>query len=279
MIVTRGFVVNRAGRVVVPANFFPSLDVRAFDTLEQLQAVIRRDFEAKAPSEAAILARIEAGEYGGRYDLLRDVGANLGWANRYALTLYERRPTRWRDVPRRRDGVFLATPAYEPRLKATAAIERAYHSLAPSWDEAAEHIIFTILLDIFRNTWGTGVDVEAVNPTAAEALAEDRLLHRIAVYDPDTPIYSRDDIVHYTHPATSLESLMRQAMVLGGAGLVLGVPAAYATTRVLRRVLFQVDPDAVLLASLAAVIGGVALLAGWAPAWRAASIDPAQALR
>ncbi len=217
MIVTRGFVVNRAGRVVVPSNVFPSLDVRAFDTLEQLQAVIRRDFDAKAPSEDAILARIEAGEYRGRYDLLRDVSANLGWANRYALTLYERRPTRWRDVSRRRDGVFLAAPAYGPRLKATAAIERAYHSLAPSWDEAAEHIIFSILLDIFRNTWGTGTDVEAINPTAAEALAGDRLLHRIVAYDPDAPIYSRDDIIQYTHPVAPLEPLMRQAMVLHNA--------------------------------------------------------------
>lgn len=217
MIVTRGFVVNRAGRVVLPCNIFPSLDVRAFDTFEQLQAVIRRDFDAKAPTEETILARIDAGGYGGRYDLLRDVSANLGWANRYALTMYERRPTRRRDVSRRREGVFLAAPAYEPRLKATAAIERAYHTLAPSWSEAAEHIIFSILLDIFRNTWGTGTDVEAINPTAAEALAGDRLLHRIVAYDPDTPIYSRDDIIQYTHPVAPLEPLMRQAMVLHNA--------------------------------------------------------------
>ena len=26
---------------------------------------------------------------------------NLFWVNRYAMTMYEKRPTRWRDVPRR----------------------------------------------------------------------------------------------------------------------------------------------------------------------------------
>src|SRR5262249_62394692 len=134
MIVTRGFVVNRAGRVVVPSNFFPSVDVRAFETLEQLQAVIRRDFDSKAPLEETILARIDAGEYRGRYDLLRDVCANLGWANRYVFTMYEGRPTRWRDVARRREGVFLAAPACESRVKAAEAIEGAHQSLSPCWD-------------------------------------------------------------------------------------------------------------------------------------------------
>src|SRR4029077_15423305 len=32
---------------------------------------------------------------------------NLVWGNRYAMTMYEKRPTRWRDMPRRRDDVFL----------------------------------------------------------------------------------------------------------------------------------------------------------------------------
>lgn len=56
MLVSKGFVVNRAGRVVVPSNVFPSLDVRPFETLDQLQAVIRRDFDSKAISEATTAA-------------------------------------------------------------------------------------------------------------------------------------------------------------------------------------------------------------------------------
>src|SRR3712207_9012804 len=46
------------------------------------------------------------------YDLLRDVALNLLWVNRYAITMYEKRPTRWRDVPRRRDDLFL--PVLQP---------------------------------------------------------------------------------------------------------------------------------------------------------------------
>ena len=50
------FVVNRYGRIVFPFNFFPALDFTVFDTLEQFAAVIRRDFEDKAPSETDIVS-------------------------------------------------------------------------------------------------------------------------------------------------------------------------------------------------------------------------------
>ena len=43
------FVVNRHGRLVFPSNFLPELDFSVLDGLEQLDAVIARDFEAKAP--------------------------------------------------------------------------------------------------------------------------------------------------------------------------------------------------------------------------------------
>ena len=101
------FVLNRYGRLVFPSNFFPELDFSVFDTLEQFAAVIRRDFQDKAPSEADIVTRVEAGAYRGRYEVLRDLALNLFWINRYAMTMYEKRPTRWRDVPRQRDDIFL----------------------------------------------------------------------------------------------------------------------------------------------------------------------------
>ena len=44
------FVVNRHDRIVFPSNFIPELDLSVINTLEQLDAVIRRDFEVKAPS-------------------------------------------------------------------------------------------------------------------------------------------------------------------------------------------------------------------------------------
>ena len=44
------FVINRYGRIVFPFNFFPELDFSVFHTLDQFAAVIKRDFEEKAPT-------------------------------------------------------------------------------------------------------------------------------------------------------------------------------------------------------------------------------------
>ena len=59
------FVINRYGRIVFPFNFFPELDFSVFQTLEQFAAVIKRDFEEKAPTETDIVtARGVAGLQG-----------------------------------------------------------------------------------------------------------------------------------------------------------------------------------------------------------------------
>jgi hypothetical protein len=76
------FVVNRYGQIVFPFNFIPELDFSVFETLEQFAAVIRRDFEEKAPTEAEIAERVVMGAYAGRYDLLRDLALDLFWVNR-----------------------------------------------------------------------------------------------------------------------------------------------------------------------------------------------------
>ena len=49
------YVLNRHGRIVLPSNFFPELDFTVLESLEQLDAVITRDFEAKAPTGTDIL--------------------------------------------------------------------------------------------------------------------------------------------------------------------------------------------------------------------------------
>ena len=115
------FVVNRYGRIVFPFNFFPELDFSVFETLEQFAAVIKRDFEEKAPSETEIVAAVDSRAYAGRYDLLRDLALNLFWVNRYAMTMYEKRPTRWRDVPKSRDDVFL--PVFKAMWNAMKATD------------------------------------------------------------------------------------------------------------------------------------------------------------
>ena len=43
------FVLNSHDRIVFPSNFVPELDLSVIDSLEQLDSVIRRDFETKAP--------------------------------------------------------------------------------------------------------------------------------------------------------------------------------------------------------------------------------------
>ena len=125
----RPFVVNSHGRLVFPSNFSADLDFSVLETLEQLAAVIRRDFESKAPTGTEILERVDSGAYRSRYELLRDLATNLVWGNRYAMTMYEKRPTRWRDLPRHRDDVFL------PLLTPWEEGERKIAAVAAAWGE------------------------------------------------------------------------------------------------------------------------------------------------
>ena len=209
------FVVNRYGRIVFPYNFFPALDFSVFETLEQFKAVIRRDFEEKAPTEADMVAKLEAGGDKGRYELLRDLALDLFWVNRYPFTMYDKLPVRWRDVPRQRGDVFL--PIFKPweGAELAAAIESGYRNLVPSWDEGTEDKIFRILFDVFRHKKGAGAELSAIKPTVGEILANPRnLTYHLLAYDPDYPGYGWDDIVEYWHRVPELEALMRQTMVL-----------------------------------------------------------------
>jgi 3-oxoacyl-[acyl-carrier-protein] synthase-3 len=209
------FVVNRYGRIVFPFNFFPELDFSVFETLEQFAAVIKRDFEEKAPTENEIVERLDSRAYKGRYDVLRDLALNLFWVNRYAMTMYEKRPTRWRDVPRTRDDVFL--PVFKPWEGAEIAstVETGYRALLPSFDEGTEDKIFRVLIDVFRHKKGAGAELPAIKPTVGEMLADPRnMTYHLLSYDPDYPGYGYDDIIEYSHPVGEIEALMRQAMVL-----------------------------------------------------------------
>ena len=209
------FVINRYGRIVFPSNFFPALDFSVFETLDQFAAVIKRDFEEKAPTETDMVARADARAYNGRYDLLRDLALNLFWVNRYAMTMYEKRPMRWRDVARGRDDLFL--PVFKPwdGEELANAIDAGYRALPPSWDEGTEDMISRILLDVFRHKKGAGAELPAIKPTVAEILQNPTsLTYHLLAHDPDYPGYGYDDIIEYTHRVPELDALMRQAMVL-----------------------------------------------------------------
>ncbi|MFN2508451.1 MAG: ABC transporter permease [Chthoniobacterales bacterium] len=69
-------------------------------------------------------------------------------------------------------------------------------------------------------------------------------------------------------------------MKLTAAGVLIGLTAAFALTRLLETLLFGVKPfDATTLCAVALLLAGIALLACWVPARRAASVNPLIALR
>jgi ABC-type antimicrobial peptide transport system permease subunit len=71
-----------------------------------------------------------------------------------------------------------------------------------------------------------------------------------------------------------------QSMKLLAIGLCIGLAVSVALTRLLSRWLFGVRPlDAVTYVSVALILAVVALAASYAPARRAAQVDPTTALR
>jgi len=210
------FVVNRHGRLVFPANFFGEPDFSVLETLDQFAVVIGRDFEAKAPTGTDILARVESGAYPGRFELLRDLGQNLFWVNRYSITMFEKRPTRWRDMAKHRDDVFLPvlTP-WEDGERKVAAVEGAFRELPATWDADTEDKVFGLLFDLFRNKLHHATELPAIKPTVAEFLDRpDALTFVIPGHDPDYPVFGTEEILDADERVPELEALMRWAMVL-----------------------------------------------------------------
>lgn len=80
--------------------------------------------------------------------------------------------------------------------------------------------------------------------------------------------------------ANVLGLVLRQGMLLASVGILVGILGALALTRLLSGLLFGVTPtDPVTFAMTPAILLGVAVLACWIPARRAAGIDPVLALR
>ncbi|QSQ17539.1 ABC transporter permease [Myxococcus landrumensis] len=77
-----------------------------------------------------------------------------------------------------------------------------------------------------------------------------------------------------------LKLVLRQAAVLAGTGVVLGTLAALALSRGLSGMVYGVSTtDPLVLAGVATLLLGVALLASWLPARRASRVDPMTVLR
>lgn len=81
-------------------------------------------------------------------------------------------------------------------------------------------------------------------------------------------------------PGQVLSLVMRDGAVLIGGGLLAGVPAAWSVSRLFEGFLFGVQPgDLPTFAMTAVALAFAGGLAAWIPARRAASVDPATALR
>ena len=74
--------------------------------------------------------------------------------------------------------------------------------------------------------------------------------------------------------------VMREVLWLVGIGVVIGLPAALALTRLLSSQLYDIQPnDPVTLVGATLLIAAVAALSGYLPARRATRVDPVSAIR
>ncbi len=147
---------------------------------------------------------------------MRDMALNLFWANRFKITMYEVQPTRWADVPRSRDDVFvpILTP-WEDRETKVTAVMSAYPGLPAQWDAEVEDSIFEILFDVFGHRRNHATKLSAVVPTVADLLSDPRnQTLRLTEYDPDFRRYSYTEIVDCNEDVAELEALRRWSMVL-----------------------------------------------------------------
>jgi len=81
-------------------------------------------------------------------------------------------------------------------------------------------------------------------------------------------------------PGDVLRMIVREAIVMAGAGAVIGTAAVFALGSVLRNLLFEVRPaDPLTLAAVIGTLAAVSVAASYVPARRVLRIDPAAALR
>jgi predicted permease len=73
---------------------------------------------------------------------------------------------------------------------------------------------------------------------------------------------------------------VRHGLLITGTGILLGLAAAFALTRLMKSLLFEVSPaDPVAFVAASAALIGAAVLASYLPARQAAAIDPSESLR
>jgi ABC-type antimicrobial peptide transport system permease subunit len=77
-----------------------------------------------------------------------------------------------------------------------------------------------------------------------------------------------------------LTLILRQGMTLAGIGIVIGLGGAAAASQFIVSMLYEVSRfDPITYFGVVALLAGVAGIACWVPAWRAAQVDPSITLR
>ena len=77
-----------------------------------------------------------------------------------------------------------------------------------------------------------------------------------------------------------LNMILARSFRMTFLGLVVGILGAFALTRLLSSLLYEVKPaDPLTFVTVSLVLGAVSLVASYIPAWRAARVDPVVALR
>jgi putative ABC transport system permease protein len=81
-------------------------------------------------------------------------------------------------------------------------------------------------------------------------------------------------------PSDVMGLVLQHGLKLTAFGILIGLASAFVLTRLIRNRLFGIEPtDPITFAIVSVLLTGVALLASWLPARRAARIDPMEALR
>jgi len=81
-------------------------------------------------------------------------------------------------------------------------------------------------------------------------------------------------------PGDVVGQVVRHAEALTLTGAAIGLVGAYGASRLIASMLFRVSPlDPLTYGAVVVLLAAVALLAAWAPARRAAAVDPTIALR
>ena len=81
-------------------------------------------------------------------------------------------------------------------------------------------------------------------------------------------------------PGNVIALVLRQGMQLATIGIIVGLAAAFALTRVMTSLLFDVSAfDPPTFAAVVALLAAVAFAASGIPAWRTTRVDPIVALR